>query len=235
MKTIAIIPARGGSKGLKNKNILPLNGKPMIAYTIEGALKSNILDEVVVSTDSDEIMNIAKEYGAVFPLRRPPHLAEDTTSTIEVIQHVLEKRYSAESVNVILLQPTSPLRTARHIKEAHQIYQDRGMPLVSISEADTHPFLIREIRNGCIEPIFPASPMSRRQDYPPYYQLNGAIYITKSHFIRDGVLYKEHAVPYLMDKESSIDIDDIYDFMLASYVMEKRGKKNDNHRPEDHI
>ncbi|RDI47720.1 cytidylyltransferase domain-containing protein [Falsibacillus pallidus] len=235
MKTIAIIPARGGSKGLKNKNILQLNGKPMIAYTIEAAFKSTVPDEVIVSTDSEQILNIAKQYGVDSPLRRPTHLAEDTTSTIEVIQHVIAERYANESVNVILLQPTSPLRTARHIQEAYQIYLERGIPVLSISEADTHPILMREIKNGFIVPFLPASSLNRRQDYPPYYQLNGAIYITDSSYIKAGRLYKDLSAPYVMDKESSIDIDDIYDFMLASYVMEKRGEKNDKYRPEDHL
>ena len=190
MKTVAIIPARGGSKGLKNKNILPLKGKPMVAYSIEAALNTSFIDELIVSTDSHEIMKIANHYGKLPPFIRPAHLATDTAATIDVLKHAVSEYLTSnphkEEFNVILLQPTSPLRTARHIQEAFSIYKKMNIPVASICTADPHPFLVKEIKNGYLTDLMLKQSGSRRQDYPPFYQLNGAIYITTSSMILNG-------------------------------------------------
>ncbi|RLQ97142.1 acylneuraminate cytidylyltransferase family protein [Falsibacillus albus] len=232
MKTIAIIPARGGSKGLVGKNLLSLNGKPLIAYTIESAIRADIFDQIIVTTDSVDIRRTANQYGASTPFLRPERLATDTASTIEVVQHAVDEYFSGaqhpfEKICVILLQPTSPLRTSDHIKEAFSLYiENKGVPVLSVCEAYTHPLLLMKVENNRIMKYSPHSSINRRQDFPPLYQLNGAIYISDSSLISQGYLYKDLAIPFFMKKEDSIDIDDELDFQLASYVLTKRSDQH---------
>jgi CMP-N,N'-diacetyllegionaminic acid synthase len=226
MSTIAIIPARGGSKGLKRKNILDLAGKPLIAHTIISAKNSKNIDHVVVSTDDEEIAEVSKEFGAEVPFLRPEELATDTATTIDVLEHAIsayENLFGNIIQDVILLQPTSPLRNDRHIKEAYTFYMNSGRtPVVSVCKANTHPQIMRIIKNGyLVNLIDGANIATRRQDFQEVYQLNGAIYISPKTFIMEQHrLYDDKVLPYVMGIESSIDIDNRLDFLFAKTVLE---------------
>lgn len=225
MNIVAIIPARGGSKGLIRKNVLPLNGKPLIAYSIEAALKLKEVKRVIVSTDDQEIADIAKKYGAEVPFLRPESLASDTATTIDVLKHTIEflkeeEGYSTD--HVLLLQPTSPLRSEKHAKEALNLYLENQCPVVSVCLADTHPYLMRVKQGDYLLPFMeqPDQKATRRQDLPEVYELNGAIYFTDHHHLmNESAIYKDKVIPYVMDKRSSVDIDDEIDFKLAEVLL----------------
>ncbi|UFT98888.1 acylneuraminate cytidylyltransferase family protein [Radiobacillus kanasensis] len=227
MKTIAIIPARGGSKGLKRKNVLEINGYPLIAYTIKSALQSKLIDKVFVSTDDKEIADISKVYGAEVPFIRPVHLSNDTAKSIDVLSHAVsyvENRYEAEVSNVVLLQPTSPLRNNKQIDEAIQKYLDLGRkPVVSVTEVQTHPNIIKRINEGrLVDFLDTPTEVTRRQDFEKLYQLNGAIYIsTRDMIMKDNKIYDKEVYSYFMDKLTSVDIDDELDFLFADALMKK--------------
>jgi len=220
-KYLAIIPARGGSKRLPNKNILNLNGKPLIVWSIEAAKRSRYIDTIVVSSDSDEILNIAKEYG-IDIIKRPNELATDTASSIDVIKHVIENYPNYEYI--VLLQPTSPLRNEKHIDEAIELLEKKNADaVISVCEMDHSPlwsnilpedlsmknFLKEEIKN------------KRSQDLPKYYRLNGAIYICKTDkFLEKNTFFLDKNIyAYVMDRKSSVDIDDEIDFKLAEVLI----------------
>jgi CMP-N,N'-diacetyllegionaminic acid synthase len=225
MNIVAIIPARGGSKGLKRKNVLPLNGKPLIAYSIEAALKMDDIDRVIVSTDCEEIAEFAKEYGAEVPFIRPESLASDTATTIDVLKHTidfLKQEEGYETDHILLLQPTSPLRSEKHVKEALNLYLENRCPVVSVCLADSHPYLMRVKHGEYLVPFVdqPDKKATRRQDLPEVYELNGAIYLTDYHHLMNvSAIYKDKVIPYVMDKRSSVDIDDEIDFKLAEVLL----------------
>ncbi len=225
MNIVAIIPARGGSKGLKRKNVLPLNGKPLIAYSIEAALKLKDVKRVIVSTDDEEIAETAKKFGAEVPFLRPEHLASDTATTIDVLKHTIEflnEKEGFETDHVLLLQPTSPLRSDLHAKEALDLYLEHQCPVISVCLADTHPFLMRVKQENYLIPFIDLSDqkVTRRQDLPEVYELNGAIYLTdRHHLMNENAIYTDKVIPYVMDKRSSVDIDDEIDFKLAEVLL----------------
>lgn len=221
-KFTALIPARGGSKGLVGKNIKDLCGMPLIAWTILAAKKSSSIDRVIVSTDCPVIASISREYGAEVPFIRPEQYALDTSSAADVIRHMADNIYgSVESV--VLLQPTSPLRTSKHIDEAIELYAlSKSYSLVSVVEVDKSPYWSYWIEEGKLKPIFDDIILGsrRRQDMKKSYSLNGAIYIFNlNNFLRDELFISENSVHYLMDKQSSIDIDDIIDFKVAEAII----------------
>ncbi|MEA3321200.1 MAG: acylneuraminate cytidylyltransferase family protein [Bacillota bacterium] len=225
---ISIIPARGGSKGLKRKNIANLRGKPLIAYTIEAALKSKFIDKVIVSTDDEEIAEVARKYGADVPFIRPNELATDTASSIDVVKHAilfLEAEMRNEIESVILLQPTSPLRDHIDIDNAFKLYLKNNLsPVVSVCPALSHPFLLKVIEGDFLVDFFKSGfKVSRRQDLPEVFELNGAIYITTRELvIRQGMLYLDKVIPYVMSNEKSVDIDTKMDFLLVETILQKR-------------
>ncbi|MBU3105420.1 cytidylyltransferase domain-containing protein [Clostridium gasigenes] len=219
---LAIIPARSGSKGLKDKNIMELDGKPLLAYTVESAMKSNIFDNIILSTNSKEYAKIGNKYGAETPFLRPNKLSEDDTSTIDVITYVLETLASVGKTYdyFILLQPTSPLRNEKNILESVDILlNNSGNAVVSICELD-HPSNINtKIKSNNTLDFYDLKKV-RRQDIEKEYRINGAIYICGiKYFMKYKSFYKEKCYPYIMDKASSIDIDDIYDFKYAEYSI----------------
>lgn len=227
MSIVAIIPARGGSKGLPKKNIKMLNNKPLIAHTIDVAKKCEHIDRVIVSTDSSEIAEISKAYGAEVPFLRPENLANDTATTIDVLKHAihfLEKEEDEEVEHIVLLQPTSPLRSLDDVTRALDVYieNEKELPLISVCEAQTHPYLLKKIDGHTITDYIEKPVVTRRQDYPDVYELNGAIYICPKENIENGFIYKENAIPFVMERENSVDIDDEVDFLLAEAIMSKR-------------
>ncbi len=223
-RILALIPARGGSKGIKGKNITSLAGKPLIAYTIEAAGKSRYMDSVVVTTDSEEIAAVAEKYGARIPFLRPAVLAGDRSRTIEAVLHaVRELEDMGEYYDVLaLLQPTQPLRSAADIDQAMECFFEKGQrALASVSPAAHHPLLIRSIgQEGVLKPVLACQSTCRRQDMPAYYRINGCIYINRIGELSEETSFNDNEVPYIMPTERSVDIDAAVDLAVAAYYLE---------------
>jgi N-acylneuraminate cytidylyltransferase len=222
-KVVAIIPARGGSKGIPLKNLVPLAGKPLIQWTIEAARNSRFIDEIYVSSDSQTILECAAQSGARIILR-PDELARDETLTVPVLQHTLAVLEEQGHVfdDMILLQPTSPLRTSEHIDVAFQcFYTADASSLISVVEPDHSPLKSFTVENGFLNGIVNNQyPFSRRQDLPKTYLANGAIYIIHVEaFKKTGSLMTERCIPFIMDASSSIDIDGNADLAIAEELL----------------
>lgn len=221
---LAIIPARGGSKRLPRKNVLDLEGKPLIAYSIEAALESKYIDKVVVSSDDSEILGVSQKFGATI-LTRPDFLATDISSTFDAIEHTIEHYNNYDYI--VLLQPTSPLRTTKHIDESIELLQSKdGDAVISVTQMEHSPLWSNTLdENGSmIDFISDEIKNKRSQDLETYYRLNGAIYICqKDRLLSEKCFFlKDDIFAYKMDNENSIDIDEEIDFELAKLYMEKR-------------
>ncbi len=224
-KFLALIPARAGSKGIKDKNIIDLKGKPLIAYSIEAAKRSKYIDRVVVSTDGDDIASVAKDWGADVPFLRPDYLASDTAKTIDAVLHCIrELEKSGEKYDyLVLLQPTQPLRQGFHIDEAiEKILESEAQSLASVSKVKEHPVLIRTIsENGELRNLLDCSSTVRRQDFPDYYRVNGAIYINKiNENLNEQTSLNDNILPYEMAHEYDVDIDELLDLKIAELMLE---------------
>ena len=225
-KFLAIIPARGGSKRLPRKNILELCGKPLIAWSIEAGQKSKYIDKVVVSSDDSEILDIAKKFEADV-LRRPNNLATDTSTTFDVIKHILDNIEGFDYI--VLLQPTSPLRDENHIDMAIKLLQDKNADaVISVSETDHNPLWSNTLDDSLSMKNFLKDEVlnKRSQDLKKYYRLNGGIYICETNKLlaQKSFFLKENIYAYKMDKQSSIDVDDEADFKIAeTFMMTKIG------------
>jgi len=219
---LALIAARGGSKGLPRKNVLMAGGRPLIAWTIGAALESAAVDKVVLSSDDDEIMEAANAWGCAVPFRRPDGLATDTASSMDVVLHALDQLPGFEYI--VLLQPTSPLRTAADIDAAFALLKSSGAPsCVSVTEADQSPYWMFNLtEDGKLLNLLPQrSDLTRRQDLPPVYVLNGALYIARVDWLRKSNSFTaDGCVAYLMSKQNSIDIDTAEDFELFRSRLE---------------
>ena len=227
MKNLAIIPARSGSKGIKDKNIKVLNGKPLIAYTIEAAIKSKMFDEVMVSTDSIEYAEIAKLYGAKVPFMRNSELSNDTASSWDVVRDVLHKYKEAgkEFDTVALLQPTSPLRTGKDIIEGYKLMDDRlANSIIGVCEVDHSPLWMNTLPEDNSMGNFINTKVVglSRQKLEKYYRINGAIYIMKTEHLNNvDNIYNDKCYALIMDKRKSIDVDDEYDFLFAEVLFSR--------------
>ena len=224
MKNIAIIPARSGSKGLKDKNIKELLGKPMIAYSIDAAIESALFDEVMVSTDSEEYARISKECGAQVPFLRSQETASDNASSWDTVREVLSgyKKLGKEFDTVCLLQPTSPLRTSEDIKNAYQIYNEKKADTVlGVCQTEHSPLWENTLpEDGAMDNFISKEHSQRRQMLPTYYRINGAMYIVNAGKIVNKEDIYENSYAYVMATEKSIDIDTELDFIIAEKVME---------------
>ena len=219
---LAIIPARGGSKRLPRKNLLDLCGKPLIAWSIEAALKSKYISKVIVSSDDEEILNIAKEYKADF-IKRPDELASDTATTFDALKHTLENVGKYDYV--VLLQPTSPLRSEKHIDEAIELLEEKSADaIISVCETEHSPLWCNTLPQDSSMSTFLRDEVlnKRSQDLPKYYRLNGAIYICKTEKLLEnkGFFIKENIYAYKMDKKNSVDIDEEIDFIIAREIKQ---------------
>jgi N-acylneuraminate cytidylyltransferase/CMP-N,N'-diacetyllegionaminic acid synthase len=224
---LGLIPARGGSKGLPRKNIKPLLGKPLIAWTIEQALASKYLDRIVVSTEDKEIAEVSKKYGAEIPFIRPKELAVDKARGIDVVLHAIDwlresnkrKQYDL----IMLLQPTSPLRKCEDIdKSIELLFLKEAKAIVSICEVDHHPLWSNTLpEDGCMKDFIRKEIMNKnRQELPVFYRLNGAIYLAYCMYIEEQKSFVgKDTFAYIMPKNRSIDIDDEIDFKLAEILM----------------
>ena len=220
-KLLAVITARSGSKRLPNKNILNLAGKPLIAWTIEEALKIGIIDKLIVSTDSEKIAEISKQFGAEVPFLRPSILSNDEADSISVLKHVI-KFYKSEYNYILLLQPTSPLRSSEDIHNAFLLLSDSVKAVVSVCETEHPPlwsntlpedlsmrdFIREEIKN------------KRSQDLPKYYRINGAIYLAElNYFMENSGFIGSKTKAYIMPQNRSVDVDTELDFRICKQII----------------
>jgi CMP-N-acetylneuraminic acid synthetase len=233
-KVLAIIPARGGSKRLPKKNILSLAGKPLIAWTIEAALQSCVFDDVIVSTDDNEIAEVSTSFGAKVPFIRPERLASDTAASVDVIKHAL-LWYREKGINfteVVLLQATSPLRNSNDIKAAFDIYRHRNASSVlSVCEVDhpTHWCNTLDASLSMNSFIKESDVKSRSQDFDNEYRLNGAIYILNvEQFLARNVTILMPSFASIMPRIRSIDVDTKLDFDFADFLMDKQSNQPNN-------
>lgn len=224
MSIIAIIPARSGSKGVTDKNIKELDGKPLMAYTIEAALNSHIFDCVHVSTDSPRYAEIARAFGAEVPFLRSNEFATDGASTWSAVNFVLEKyeKVGKSFDTLAVLQPTSPLRDSQDIRKAYEIMQEKNAKsVIAICEVEHSPLwtdTIAEDGNmyGFVDKKYRGI---ARQQMPAYYRVNGAIYLIKKEQLQHiSELYDQDCYAYIMDRQKSVDIDSELDFMLAECI-----------------
>lgn len=226
-RVIALILARGGSKRLPRKNILLLKDKPLIAWTIESAQKSKFVDRVIVNSDDDEIIAIAQKYNAEVPYKRPAELATDTTTSSEVILHAIsELKLSQDKTIIILLQPTSPFRTSQDIDEVLSLLVNNNADgVVSVCKCSHSPIWSNTLpKNLSMGSFIQEQYQNKRgQDLPIYYRLNGSIYAyTVTSIIRNrGVFYSDKVYGYVMEESRSIDIDNLFDFEFAEFLMSK--------------
>ena len=229
MKKIAIITARSGSKGLPNKNVLFANGKPLMAYSIEAALESGEFEKVIVSTDSQEYIDLLSHYPIEF-VKRSAELASDKASSFVVIEDVLNRYSHVDYDYFVLLQPTSPLRTAQHIQEANAKFEanfEKFDFLVSVSDAHKPTTLTRQIDEDESLKNFKLDYSNyARQQYHPEYSPNGAIFSAKPQaYLEQKHFYGEKCIAYFMDKEVSVDIDDRLDFEYFYFILQQRNKE----------
>lgn len=223
-KILVIIPARGGSKGLPRKNIRQLNGKPLICYAIDEAMKSKFVERIIVTTDDSEIAEISKEAGAEVIIR-PPALAQDESPVIDAIFHVLDNIKGEKPDLIVLLQPTSPLRETTDIDGAIQLFLDGQCDsLMSVCPAEHSPYWYFNIKNGLLATLFDERFLKiRRQELPPAYRPNGAIYIISPETLRKHKsFYCNRTLAFVMTAKSSIDIDEEIDLLLAELLMKQR-------------
>ncbi len=221
---LAIIPARGGSKRLPNKNIIDLCGKPLIAWTIEAGLKSKYIDALIVTSDDDEILSIAKNFGADV-IKRPDELATDTASSFDAVKHVIDstKKYDY----VVLLQPTSPLREECHIDESIEMLLEKNADaVVSLCEMEHNPLWSNTLDKSMSLQNFIRDDIKnkRSQDLPKYYRINGAIYIcdTVELLKQQTFMFDKNIFGYAMNKNVSVDIDEKLDLLIAKAIMENK-------------
>ena len=222
LSVLGIIPARGGSKGIPGKNIRNLAGKPLIAWTIEEASKSRYLDRVILSSEDDGIIQVARRWGCEVPFVRPAELSSDDTPGVEPVLHAI--RTLPGYHYVVLLQPTSPLRTVADIDGCIELCaRSRANSCVSVCEPDKSPFWMFTIdADGMMHKLLEMDFASRRQDLPEVFVLNGAVYVAPSAVLLEhGTFLAHKTISYVMSKENSVDIDTELDIVLAEALIGK--------------
>jgi len=233
LKILAIIPARGGSKSVPRKNIRKLNGKPLIAYTIEAANEiKDKFHKIIVSTDDEEISEISKMFGAEVPFLRPKELAGDKTPTYPVLQHAVHFVENQDSIKidlVMLLQPTTPFRNTEDISNSIKLSQtsDSDSVISVVQVFSTHPILMKKIENGVLThySIEEKEGTPRQLYEPAAYMRNGAIYLTKRDvLINNNSIWGNSITPYIMPQERSYNIDDEIDFLSSEMILRNQSK-----------
>jgi CMP-N-acetylneuraminic acid synthetase len=235
IKVVGLITARGGSKGIPQKNVRPLAGKPLIAWTIEAALRSRLLERVIVSTDDEEIARTAREWGADVPFMRPVELAQDDSPHLAVIRHALGWLGSEQKTEfdyLLLLQPTSPLRSTEDIDKSIALAEEKDADaVVSVCLTHDHPFLSKQVTaDGRLLDFVEKPPgYLARQRLPPAYSLNGAIYLVRrSVLLERDDWYTDSTFAYIMPPERSLDIDTPWDLHLVDLILrDTNGSTND--------
>lgn len=228
MRYLFLIPARGGSKGIPGKNIKPFAGKPLLYYAIDTARELTADENICLSTDADDIIRAAEAYNLSVPFKRPNYLATDQVGSYEVIRHAVDfyaqqgKRPDA----VVLLQPTSPFRTAHHVKEAMDLYSDAVDMVVSVNESKANPYytLFEETSEGYLEHAKTGN-FARRQDCPTVYEYNGAVYVINTTSLEQMPLNQFKKIKkYVMSAEDSIDLDTPLDWEIAELLASRRSR-----------
>ena len=229
LKVLALINARGNSKGIPRKNIKPLLGKPLIAYSIEAAQASKLIDKVIVSTDDTEIAEISRKFGAEVPFLRPEHLATDDAPQLKATEYAigwLREHWSMRPEILILLQPTAPLRTTTDIDQALKLLiETRADSVVSFTtEAAKHPYYMYTMEDGRPRPFVDLGNSGlQRQSFPKVFVRNGAIYALRASVVTDyGNVYGSDCRAYMMPPERSINIDNEFDWTLAEFILRKK-------------
>ncbi len=226
-RRIAIIPARSGSKGMRDKNIKLLNGKPLLAYTIEAAIKSEAFEIVFVSTDSPKYEEIANEFGADVHFLRSEYNSSDEASSWDVVREVIQRFEEEGKIfdEIMLLQPTSPLRTFEDIRKAIRVMSEKQAKAVeSLTEMDHSPLWANTLpEDGNMDEFFNKYSSMPRQALPKYYRENGAIYLIKRELLdrADEEILSSNCYAYVMPRERSIDIDEELDFRIAEVMMKE--------------
>ncbi|MFC2496757.1 cytidylyltransferase domain-containing protein [Capnocytophaga granulosa] len=230
-KILAIIPARGGSKGLPGKNIKPLCGKPLIGWTIEQAQSSKYIDEIFVSTDSNEIAAVAEDFGIKVPFLRPAELATDTSPSSAFVLHTIGyyRNKGQEFDYILLLEPTSPLRDITDINIAIEqlLNHDTAKSIVGVSKVEaTHPaFLVDISKEGLLKPYLKEMKTLRRQELSDLYFFEGSLYLSDIEFyIKEQTFYHDLTLPYVVPKYKAYEIDDIVDFYIVEKILELKLK-----------
>lgn len=224
MNILVIIPARGGSKGIPHKNVKELNGKPLICYSIDVARQLTTDENICVSTDDDVIIKVVEDYGLKVHFKRPAELATDNAGTNGVLLHALEfyEKQGRKYDVVVLLQPTSPFREAKSLKEAVSLYTSDVDMVVSVKEAATNPYYnsFEEGAEGLLVISKGDGTIERRQDAPKVWEFNGSIYVINSTRLKEVGLPKLNRIrKYVMDDLHSIDIDSMFDWYMAEKVI----------------
>lgn len=229
IRVLGVIPARGGSKGVKRKNVRILHGKPLIAYSIQSAQESKFLSEFIVSTDDDEISRVATEFGAAV-IARPPNLAQDKSPMLPVLQHALieaENRFNTKFDYLMILQPTAPLRCAVDIDDAIlKMQSNKSDSLVSLYEVeDCHPARMYTLKREKLTKVMEEPKGSLRQALPSVYHRNGCIYMTSRELLMKGEIMGADCIPHIMDIARSVNIDTEQDLEYAEFVFSRLDSK----------
>lgn len=225
-KILAIIPARGGSKGIPRKNIQELAGMPLIAWTIEEAKKSKYIDRLILSSEDDEIIEVAKQFGCEVPFKRPIELAQDDTPGIDPVLHAIEQCSGYDYT--VLLQPTSPLRTVEDIDACiEKILASDADFCVSVTESEKSPYWMYTVEGEKMVPLLQQDTLvTRRQDLPKAFAINGAVYVGQINKLLEVKSFlTEGTVAYIMSQEKSFDIDTIFDFKICEILMRDKLNK----------
>lgn len=224
MKVLYLIPARGGSKGIPHKNIKLLNGKPLIQYSIEVARELVDDEDICLSTDDEEIKKVAEMLGLKVPFLRPEYLASDTVGTSDVIVHALDfysqqgKQYDV----VVLLQPTSPLRTVQNVKDCLKLYSSEFDMVTTVKESSVSAVLCKENGQGYLEQVIGGNNV-RRQDAEKLYEYNGAVYVINAEAVKEkGLGGFTKIKKCVMDEENSVDIDTMLDWLLIENILKNK-------------
>ncbi len=226
MKILAVITARAGSKGIPGKNIKPLGGKPLIAYTINVAKQSKLITDLIVSTDGEDIAKVSREYGAEVPFIRPPELAADNTPHAPVMRHAIEFMEKEKSITydyAVILQPTSPFRTVEDIDETLKKLIGSGAEsaVTLVDVGDFHPVKAKKLEGDRVLPFFMPEPEGvRRQDLPKAYRRSGAVYAMKRDLLmKENKIYGEHIVGHVVPEDRSVDINSPIDWLRAEQMI----------------
>lgn len=225
-RVLALITARGGSKGLKGKNIKPLCGKPLLAWPIDAAKQSNYIDKIVVSTDCQKIADVAVKYGAELPFIRPDEIAQDTTTSFEVIEHALNQlTIRGEHFDIlVLLEPTSPLTQTEDIDKALENLTENNVgaqAIVGVTDVeDSHPsFCLTVDKHGLIQSYQDEFKVTRRQDLTSVYRFEGSLYISQiPYLLTHETFYHQHTLPYFVPKWQAFEVDDLTDFICIEAI-----------------
>lgn len=229
-RILGVIPARGGSKGVPLKNIINVGGKPLIHYSIQCAKYSKYIDRTVISTDDLLIKKVSEEYGGDVPFLRPAELAKDTSKTIDALVHAVDTMNEIDGPYdyVVLLQNTVPLRKSWHVDEAiEKIFDSQERSLVSVTEVEEHPILMRTLNeDDTVKNLLPMNSTVRRQDFPKFYKVDGAIYIQKlDEEFNLNTSLNDGRLAYVMEHQYSTDIDNYIDIKIVEYYLEKEREK----------